>query len=213
MAKQTTKVHQLTTELGRQVDLVAQYDAFLTLTEEKNEVLTANLHKQNQTVLELKAELARQKDSKQATAVPTTCLEKLQPSATTGIPDVPKFPSEPVSTADREKPQPSATTGIPDVPKFPSEPVPKAEENNATFPLPLDVVVVGAAGLLLAFLALLMGCCCGARKRKAKILLDQKLALPGPSMNQPILRRVRSVGKNGREALVDLTTVDLSASI
>ena len=218
LSKQTNKVQQLTTKLGRQVDLVAQYDAVLTLTEEKKEVLTANLLKQNQTVLELKAELARQKDSKQATAVPTACLEKLQPSATTGIPDVPKFPSKPVSTADLEKPQPSATTGIPDVPKFPSKPEPKAEETNETFPLPLlpsplDLVAVGAAGLLLAFLALLMGWCCGARKRKAKLLLDQKLALPGPSMNQPILKRVRSVGRNGREALVDLTTVDLSASI
>ena len=110
LSKQTNKVHQLTTKLGRQVELVAQYDASLTLTEEKKEVLTANLHKQNQTVLELKAELARQKDSNQATAGLTACLEKLQPSATTGIPDAPKFPSQPVSTAHPTRRASTATT-------------------------------------------------------------------------------------------------------
>ena len=189
--KQTQKVHELTTELGRQVDLVAQYDAFLTSTEEKQEVLTENLHKQTQVVQDLEAELASQKHNKKAPAVPTACLEKILPSATTGTLDFRKTASQPDS---------------------------KAEADNEASPIPLlspplDLVTVGAAGLILAFFALLTGWCCGARKRKAKLLLDQKLALPGSSVNQPILKRVRSVGKHGKEALVDLTTVDLSASI
>ena len=185
------ELNRVKTQLSDQVDLVAQYDAFLTSTEEKQEVLRENLHKQTQKVQNLEAALANHKHNQKAPAGPTDCLEEILPSATTGTLDVPETPS------------------LPD---------PKAEADNEASPSPflsppLDLVTVGAAGLLLAFFALLTGGCCGARKRKAKLLLDQKLAPPGSSMNQPILRRVRSVGKQGKEDLVDLTTVDLSISI
>ena len=188
---QTQNVHELKAELSHQVDLVAQYDAFLTSTEEKQEVLKENLHQQTQKVQDLEAELANQKNNNKATAGPIDCLEEMVPSATPGTLDVPETPPQ----AD-----------------------PKAETDTGPSPSsllspPLDLITVGAAGLLLAFFALLTGRCCGARKRKAKLLLDQKLTIPGSSLNQPILRRVRSVGKNGKEALVDLTTVDLPIPI
>ena len=185
------ELNHVKTQLGGQVDLVAQYAAFLTSTEEKQEVLKENLHQQTQKVQDLEAELANQKNNNKATAGPIDCLEEMVPSATPGTLDVPETP-------------PQAN--------------PKAETDTGPSPSsllspPLDLITVGAAGLLLAFFALLTGRCCGARKRKAKLLLDQKLTIPGSSLNQPILRRVRSVGKNGKEALVDLTTVDLSISI
>ena len=189
--QQTQKVHELTAELGLQVDLVAQYDAFLTSTEEKTEVLKENLNKQTQAVQALEAELANQKNPDQTPTVPNACLEKILPSATTGKPDAPLPPSRPDS---------------------------KAKADNVVFPIlllshPLVWVTVGGAGIILTFFAILTGWFCSARRKNAQLRLDQKVALPDSSVNQPILKRIKSVGKNGKESLVDLTQVGLSASI
>ena len=175
-----TKVDQLQVKLNLQVDLVAQYEKFLTNKEERLEELSEELENQTKTVKMLQNAVKTQQDHKEEKA---DCLK--------------------ASTA-------SVIAGTVEVPNLPPTPVTKETADMASLlPPPLTVGWHEVVGLILLVLilgtcSLLVGKCLGARKRQAKLRLDQQLVLPGSAINKPILKRVQTVGKKQQETLQEL---------
>ena len=182
-----TKLDQIQAKLELQVELVAQYEEFLTNREEKLEELSEDLENQTKNVKTLKDELETQQNHRKDA---DNCLKA---SSTSDI------------------------AGKVGVSKIPPTPETKAAEDLGTSPVSLlpppltvgwhEVVGLSLIVLILGVCCLLVGKCLGARKRQGKLRMDHQLVLPGSALNKPILKRVRTVGKKGNEALVDLTSI------